>query len=163
MDAGSVSSFLAHWPTDWIIIGALAVFIALDTIRSGSNRALSFALALPLTVFIRELMSNAFVLGNLLQQLTAPYAQTILFIVAFIIVYLLIHRMIGFYGSSSNGPFSALIVGIACAVLATIVWIQTPSLFSLLQPGSQVQGVFAEGYRFWWMAAAYLALAFARS
>jgi hypothetical protein len=40
------TSLISHWPIDWIILGAFAVLIGLDAIRSGSNRAASIALAL---------------------------------------------------------------------------------------------------------------------
>jgi hypothetical protein len=163
MDVGSISAALAHWPSGWIVIGVGAILIAVDVLRSGSNRAVSFALALPVVLFAQDALSHAFVLGNILQQLTVSYVQAIVFGILLVVVYLLIQRMIGFYGSSSGTPFSAIIVGIACAILAVVIWLQTPALNSLWQFGPQVQTVFSEAYRFWWMAGAYLALAIARS
>ena len=163
MSTASISAFFLHVPTDWIIIGAFAIIVALDTIRSGSNRAVSLTLALPVALFVQESLSHAVLLGAALQQLTVAHADAIVFAVILVAVYLLTHRIIGFYSDSSGAPLSAVIVGVACAIIATLVWLQTPALFSLWNFGPNVQTIFGEAYRFWWLAGAYLALAFARS
>ncbi len=154
---------LIHWPTDWIIIGAIAVFIALDTLRSGGTRASALALALPVGLFTLDALPRALFIGSVSKQFSTPVLQAVLFGIVFVALYVLIYRIIGFYSTSTGAPIEALLTGLAATAILMVVWLQVPALNSLWHFGSQVQAVFGESYRFWWLAASYLALAFARS
>lgn len=163
MDLSSISGLLTHWPTDWILIGAVAVFIAFDTLRNGGTRAATLVLALPATLFVLETLSRALFLGNLAGQFSTPVLQAVLFGIVFVAFYILIYRIIGFYSTASGAPIEALMTGLGATAILLVVWLQVPALDALWHFGSQVHAVFGEAYRFWWLAASYLALAFARS
>lgn len=158
-----VANTLTHWPTYWIIIGAIAVFIAFDTLRNGGTRATTLALALPAALFVLEALPKALFIGGVANQFSTPVMQAVLFGIVFIALYLLVYRIVGLYSTSSGAPIEALMTGLAVSVILLVVWLQVPGLDSLWHFGSQVQAVFGEAYRFWWLAASYLALAFARS
>jgi hypothetical protein len=162
MNLGSLSGVIAHWPTDWIIIGAFAAVIALDTMRSGSARAATLALVAPLSLLMVNMVPQAFIAGQVSQQLTAPAAQVLLFAVIFGVLFLVIHRII-FSFSENGGPIQALIAGLSATAVFVVVWLQVPALESLWHFGPQVQLVFGEVYRLWWLIGAYIALAFVRS
>lgn len=156
------SSLLAHWPIDWILIGACAAFIALDAVRSGSARAAALALALPATLLFLDALPHATLPEMVLKQLSTHAGQLIVFAVLFALLYIAIHRMI--FGFSGGGEvIQALITGLAATIVLVVVWLQVPALDSLWHFGPQVQAVFAESYRFWWLIVAYAALAFARN
>ncbi|OGG53886.1 hypothetical protein A3H16_00350 [Candidatus Kaiserbacteria bacterium RIFCSPLOWO2_12_FULL_53_8] len=162
MDLNTVANIFSHWPTDWIIIGALVAFIALDALRSGSARAASLVLALPATVLLTNALPQAVVVGPLSAQFTAPAAQLIIFAAIFVLLYIACHRII-FTFSEDGGVLQALITGVSATVVLVVILLQVPGLQSLWHFGDQVQLVFGEAYRFWWLLAAYGGLAFVRS
>lgn len=158
-----VSNALTHWPTDWIIIGAVAALVAFDTLRNGGTRASALALALPAALYVLAALPKALFIGDVSKQFSTPLLQTVLFGIVFVALYVLTYRIIGFYSTSTGAPIEALLTGLAATAILLIVWLQVPSFDSLWHFGPQVHAVFAESYRFWWLGASYLALAFARS
>lgn len=163
MNIDSLSSLVTQWPTDWIILVALAVFVAFDALRAGSNRAATLALAAPLSVVaFNELSQTAFI-STFLAQFSAPLAQAVLFGILIIIFFLFIRRIVGLWGDTSEGPLQALIAGVACAGIVATVWLQVPALDSLWHFGPQVHLVFGEAYRLGWLLAGTAALAYVRS
>ena len=57
------TDFFSHWPTDWIILGALAAFIAFDSLRNGSARAATLAVVAPLALLLVNLLPQTIILG----------------------------------------------------------------------------------------------------
>jgi hypothetical protein len=162
MNLGSLSALSAHWPVDWIVLGALAAIVALDAMRSGPARASTLAVVAPLSLVLISALPQAFLLGAISQQFSQPAAQVLLFAVVFGVLFMLVHRII-FSFSENGGPLQALIAGVAGAAVVAVVWLQVPALQSLWHFGPQVQMVFGETYRLWWLFIAYLGLAFIRA
>ncbi len=162
MDFPAWGTIFSHWPVDWFIIGAVAAFLALDALRSGSARAASLAVSLPVTLFVLEALPKALFVGPMIAGLTSPSEQLIIFVVLFVATYIATHRII-FTFSGGGGVIQALIAGIAAAAVLVVVWLQVPGLQSIWHFGDQVQAIFGEAYRFWWLVLAYAGLAFVRS
>ncbi len=162
MDFTAWGNLFAHWPTDWILIGAFAAFAALDAMRSGSARAAALILSLPAALLLLQELPKAFFLGPLAAQVSSPFAQLAIFVALSVVLYIAAHRVI-FTFSDGAQPIQALITGLAAAIVLVIIWLQVPALHSLWHFGDQVQAVFGAAYRFWWLVGAYLGLAFARS
>ncbi len=150
------------FPIDWIVIAVFACVVALETFRAGSNRAAALALALPAALMVLAALPTAFFIGPMVSQFSGGMQGAVLFSVVLFGLFILIHKMFGFYGDSSGSFFQALIAGIATAAIAIVVWLQEPALQALWHFGPQVQAVFAEAYRFWWILLAYIALAVSR-
>ncbi len=162
MDIQAWETLITGWPTDWIIIGALAIFVALDALRSGTARAAALMLSLPVALFVTNALPQAMFLGPLSAQITAPLAQVGIFIVIAVLLYFVAHRAI-FAFSEGGGVVQALIAGGATVVVLLIIWLQVPALQSIWNFGPSVQMIFGEAYRFWWLAISYAALGFVRS
>lgn len=162
MDWGAFSTISSHWPTDWITIGAFAAFVALDSLRNGPARAASVALALPATLLLVGALPQALFLASFSLQFETPVGQLIIFAIVFGLLFFAIHRVV-FNFSESRGPLQALMAGLAAAVILVVVWLQVPALQSVWDFGPQVEAVFGETYRFWWLVASYVALVFTRS
>lgn len=162
MDFHAWANVFTHWPTDWIIIGAAVALIALDALRSGSARAAALALSLPATMLLLNALPKAFLAGPFAAGLKSPTEQLFIFAVIFVALYFATHRII-FTFSDGGGVIQALIAGLAATIVLVVVWLQVPSLETLWHFGDQVQLVFGEAYRFWWLLVAYLGLAFVRS
>ena len=162
MDFSAWGGLIAAWPTDWIIIGALATFIALDSLRSGTARAAAIMLSLPGALLVTKALPDAVFLGPLADQLTAPFVQAAIFMVIAVLLYLVAHRAI-FAFSDGGGVVQSGIAGVAAVIVLVVVWLQVPALESLWFFGDQVHAVFDEAYRFWWLVLSYAALAFVRS
>jgi len=163
MNVASLTALAAHWPTDWILIGACAVFVALVAWRGGIGRPASLVLALPLAFFVFQSLSSAAIVGSALVQLQTPLAQSGIFLILVIAAYMFVHRIIGFYADAQGLPMQSLIAGAATAVLILVFWLQVAPLSSIWHFGLQVQTIFGEGYRLWWLVLAYLALALVRT
>lgn len=159
----SIEGLFNVWPVDWIIILAVVVFIAFDAFRSGGTRAASLALSLPVTVLTLNALSTAAFLNGLITQFSTPLLQALLFAVLFVPLYIFTYRIIGSWGVSGGAPIEALITGLAATVILLVVWLSIPALDGLWHFGPQIQYIFSESYRFWWLLASYAALAFARS
>ena len=158
-----LNNLFSSWPTDWIIIGAVAAFLALDALRSSGVRESALSLTLPATIFALGMLPQAIFIGSVSNQFSTPVLQAVLFGIMFVVVYVLVYRVIGLWSVGTGGPIEALIMGVGAAAVLVVVWLQVPALDSLWHFGPQVHAVFGEAYRFWWVAAAYLGLAFARS
>ena len=156
------ASILAQWPIDWILIGAFAAFAALDGIRSGPTRAAALMLSLPAALLLVANLPDAIFLGPVAAQLTTPLAQAGLFAIVTAVLFFVIHRVI-FTFSNGLPPLQALIAGFAAVIVLVVIWLQVPGLEVVWNFGDQVQAVFGEAYRFWWLAASYIALAAVRN
>ena len=162
MNISAVADILTHWPIDWILIGAFAAFAALDAMRNGPTRATSLMLSLPAALLLVANLPNALFIGTLVAQFTTPLAQAGLFAVVAVALYFVIHRVI-FTFSNGLPPIQSFIAGLAAAIVLVVVWLQVPGLDAVWNFGDQVQAVFGEAYRFWWLAASYIALAAVRA
>ncbi|MEY4747384.1 MAG: hypothetical protein RLZZ416_433 [Candidatus Parcubacteria bacterium] len=156
------SSLLAHWPTDWFIVAGVAGLLAFDALRNGPARAATLALVLPTALMLEQLLAKAAYIGPMLAGFVSAYKELAIFGAMFVLLYFVIHRIV-FTFADSGGPLPALIAGLCGAIVLIIVWLQIPQLTALWHFGPQVQAVFAESYRFWWLLVAYAGLAFARS
>ena len=146
---------------DWIFIFGFATLTALDAIRTGPARAIALVLSLPASLLVMQQLPEAFFLGALFAQFTAPLAQLAMFGAIAVLLYIATHRLI-FTFSNGIAPLQALMVGFAAAAVVLVVWFQVPALDGLWHFGDQVRAVFGEAYRFWWLMASYVILAAAR-
>ena len=162
MDIQAWWALVEKWPTDWIILGALATFVALDTMRSGTARASALALSLPATLILTNSLPQASFLGPFTEAFTAPAIHVFFFAVLFILIYFATHRTI-FVFSDGGGIIQSCIAGISAIVILVLIWLQFPAFDSMWNFGDQVRTIFAPAYEFWWFIAAYVGLLFARS
>ncbi len=151
-----------NWPVDWPIIGLIAALLALEAFSSGSVRTSTISISFPLTFLIMQWLPNTFLFSSAMEQLTSKEAQSAVFGLIFIGMYFMIHRMIFSFGSAGGDVPEAVISGVATAIILVIIWIQTPGLKDLWQFHSQVQLVFNETVRVWWLIGAFAALAYTR-
>ena len=162
MDFSAWGGLLTHWPFDWILIGALVAFAALDAMRSGSTRAASLTLSLPVSLLLLQELPKAFLVGPLASPSAQPIQQLVIFLLIAAAMYVAAHKMI-FTFSNGTGPVQALVTGLAATIVLVIVWLQVPALQTVWHFGPQVGMVFGAAYRFWWLLGSYAALAFVRS
>jgi len=158
----STVALFSGWPVDWPILGLIAALLSLESFSSGSTRTSSISIAFPLTSIIFQWLPGTFLASAVMTQLTTPGAQSALFGLVFIGMYFVIHRMIFAFGSGSGDVPQSLISGIATTIIMVVFWIQTPGLKELWQLGPQVQLVFNESVRAWWLIGAFAALAYTR-
>jgi hypothetical protein len=163
MDFSPVVNIATHFPTDWIIIGAFTLLITLETIRAGANRACSLALALPLGILFYNILPHAAFIADIFSHVATPLVQAGIFLALVVMTYTFAHRVIGFYGDSSGRIIQSILVGVSTAVILIVFWLQIPSLTALWPFGAQIQTIFGEAYRFWWLLGSYVLLAVVRS
>ncbi|MDP2648684.1 MAG: hypothetical protein Q8P19_02180, partial [bacterium] len=87
----------------------------------------------------------------------------VLFFVMLVALFFFSRRIIGFWSDSRECVVQALMAGLATTIIALVVWLQIPSLDAVWHFGPQIQNVFSEAYRFWWLLISFAALAFVRS
>ncbi len=162
MDWHALVSVFSNIPLDWVIIAVFAVIMAADALRGGPSRATALALALPLTLLVADALPDARLMGSIAAQLTSPVISAVFDGILLVIVFICMYRIVDTYGVDSSHPIQALLSGIAIAAIAVVVWLQIPALDSVWHFGPQIQSIFGEVYRFWWLLIAYIALAFAR-
>ena len=162
MNIASLPTSFAHVSMDWVIVAVLVILISLDAIRSGSARAATLAISAPLTLVLFNALSHAAIAGPVAAQFSGVSAQMLLFGVVFVVTFLMINRIVDSF-SGTGGVVQAVIAGIAGTAVLLAVWVQVPGLQSLWHFGPQVQMIFSESYRFWWLLASYIGLAAIRS
>lgn len=163
MNLDAISGFFSHVPTDWIIIIVLAILLAFDALRSGFGRANALALCLPATLFLFGALPHAKILSRVVGLFGTPLLKAVLIGIVFAAAYLLVRRIAPSYSTGSTPVIQALLAGTASAIVLVVVWLSVPDLQSVWRFGPQVQAVFGEAYRFWWLAFSYTTLAFVRS
>ncbi|HEY4514373.1 MAG TPA: hypothetical protein VJH69_03575 [Candidatus Paceibacterota bacterium] len=162
MNIENIFTYFSYIPFDWIIIGLVAILIAIDAIRSGPSRAISLSIAIPISFFLNSAFYGTKFLGALSAKISSPLSQAALFIALLVVIYLLVRRMMDQYGNSGGTLTQAAICGISSSVLFLVIWIEVPSLESIWKFGPQVQAIFGGAYQFWWTLGAYSVLAFSR-
>lgn len=162
MNLDAISGFFSYIPIDWIIIAVFAIFVGFDTVRSGSGRAVALALSLPAALFLTDALPHASILSGLTEQFSSLVLKAVLFGVVFVSTYLLVRRMSASYRTGSGEVMQSLMAGAAAIAVVVVVWLQVPELQSVWLFGPQVQAVFGEAYRFWWIIASYAILGFTR-
>src|SRR3990167_4715631 len=158
----TVIRFFTQLPVDWIVIGAFVIIAAFDCLRSGANRVSTLALALPAAALVFSALAGAVIIGDIAGQFASPMLQGVLFAIVFVVMYILVGSIGISYGSESGRPLQAALGGIAAAAIIIVVWMGMPVLNDLWNFGTQVQSIFGEAYRFWWLIGSYAALAFVR-
>ncbi len=123
MDFSSVTGMFTSLPTDWIVLGAVVAFVALDALRSGSWRAVALVVSTPVALLLFSAFKSAAVLASLGTQLTTPLLQAVLFIVLTFAVFLLVRRMSANWISDSGAPLQALLAGLAATAVLTVTWV----------------------------------------
>lgn len=162
MNLAALMSVFSNIPLDWVVIAVFAFIMAADALRGGPSRATALALALPLTLLVAGALPDARLMGGIASQLTSPLLSVIFDGILLVIVFICMYRITDTYSADSAHPIQALFSGVAVAAIAVVVWLQIPALDSVWHFGPQIQALFGEVYRFWWLLIAYIALAFAR-
>jgi hypothetical protein len=159
MDLATISSF---WPTDWVIIAAVMVLVALESFRAGTTRAATLALSLPISLYLYEALSKAYLLAPLVQDISIPYGKAIIFCVLFFVVYFFSSRIVSSF-DVGGGILPAVLSALATVILLLLVWAQVPGLHDIWAFGAALDSAFGDLYRFYWALSALGILAFARS
>lgn len=161
MDA--IIEFATSIPLDWIIIGALTLLFAFDVMRNGAGRVCAIALAFPIAMLLTSMLPKSFFVGGFAEELSAPPLGAIVFLILFAAFYLLIRRIDFAYTGETGRPLQSVLTGFAGVAILVVIWLEVPALATLWQFGGDVQAVFNEAYRFWWLVGSYATLAFARN
>ncbi len=162
MNLESLTGFFTGGSLDWFILAGCAGVLALDAVRSGPARAAALALSLPVALFLSQAITKAVLLGTFAAQFATPAGQLTVLAVVFVLAYICTYKMIASF-SNGVGALEALIAGLGATVVLVVVFLEITALGAIWQFGDQVQAIFGAAYRFWWLIAAYLGLAFVRS
>lgn len=159
MDFASYIPALALPSLDIIIIAGVFGFIALDAMRSGTDRAAAVVIALLSASLLTNLLWSAAFVGASVAGLAATVHAGIFGAVA-VIAFLLAGRIVRSVGG--GGFIQAALAAFSATAIALVIWHMTPALFALWDFNAAINAIFAEGYRFWWIAVSLALLAFAR-
>lgn len=147
-------------PLEYIFLGAIALGIALDSLRSGIGRATSLVIALTVSLFFVSLISGTAFIGD---KLSSSLFTIGAFAGLVIINYFFVRRMGLEYLSGGMGqPLQAALAGVAVAAVCVVAWLSIPELGAYWEFSSQIQSIFSEQFRLLWLLGAFAALAFAR-
>ena len=163
MDFSSVLQTFSGLQADWVIIATFTLFASLDVVAYGARRECALALALPLAGGLFTMLSQAVVIGPWLGGLTWIYAQGCVFLALTFLIFFVINQLNFAEAGEFGRPLLAGLAGIALTAILIVVWLSIPALQTLWQFGPSVQALFAEQYRFFWLAGSFLVLAFTRS
>ena len=150
-------------PTGWVIIAVLGVIIAFDSFRSGAARAAAISLALPAAMLLHDMLSQAIFAGPFVAQNSSSAMQIGIFIILAVGMFVLANRMIGVSYGMGGSFIASILAALATVAIILVVWLSVPTLSSLYDFGAQINAIFAEPFRFWWLLISYALIAFARS
>ena len=159
MDFQGAASALSGIPLDWIVIGAFFIIVSADALRAGSTRASALSLSFPLAFVLFQMVPQTILLGSLTNSFSNWIEQAVIFAIIEAVLFVCFHQMFFAYDRYTS-LFSAAIAGLAATVAVLVVWTEAPVLQSLWHFGPFIQAVFGSSYKFFWLIAAYFALAF---
>lgn len=149
-------------PMDWVILGLFGVIVTIITLRAGTQYAVAFSLAAPLTLFVYNALPWTAFIGQYSSQLVIPSLQASAVGVILLALCVLIYRMMPRNLLTGSFPIQAIIAGFAAAVILAVVLLQFPAITTFVPLSPLMHTIFGPSYNLFWLLAAYLALAFAR-
>lgn len=159
---GNITDYISSVPLDYFVVGGIILIVAIDSLRNGIGRAAAIAVALVLTVVFHDLLAATAFLGSqsfLSTGMTAAGAVLALVIVS----YFLVRRMgLEFIDGGMGQPIQAALASLAVTIVLIVTWLGIPALTDVWQFNAQIQALFSESYRLFWLLGAFAALAFAR-
>ncbi len=162
MHLASATALFSHIPSDWILLGVILAVIAIDCVRAGTTRATALSLALPLTLVTTQFVAGAQLIDGISKQFSSPLSQALFVLVILAIYFIAMYRMFDRYRADSGNTLQALIAAVAALVILLTVWMQLPALEHYWHFKEPFATLFGSAYRFWWLLAGFVALAFAR-
>ncbi len=167
MPTSSILSVAPVAPTltiHWIVFLCIVLVFSLESFRSGSSRAVTFSIALPLTLLFSNWLSNAFLLNQILKiYVNTSTLQVALFSTLFILFFFLTHRMLASSPSGMGGVLPAVLSGFAATIVLMTIWSQIPGLIGFWNFGDSVSAFFGDSYRAFWLLGSFLILGYVRS
>lgn len=163
MDVQAIATLATKIPIDAVIALVLIGGIMFDAYRSGTGRATTLAISLPLSVAFFGMLTDTIGFSTVSHFLENPLMQLGAFIVLFALFFFLIYRMLSASFGLPSPIGLALLAGIAVTIVFFVTCIQLPALAALLHLSAPVQTIFGASYRLLWFIGAYVTLAFVRS
>lgn len=160
MDTSAIVSSLSHISIDWLVIAASLVALTLAAVQGGAGRPTAVALAVPVASLLSAALPHAAILSAVATSLSAPPLQALLFVGLSVVAYILVRRLLPHHDETTF-PL-AFLAAVAATVVLLVTWIGTPALSALWSFGPALSHVFGAAYRFWWLLASLIALAFVR-
>ncbi len=161
MQLDMITSVALHGATDWIILGAIAAFVALDCLRAGTERAAALSLALFLSLPALSLARSAALIGGEVSDMTQ--VPLMILAVFFLIVLFLLVRAVIANSYENGGIIQSLAAGCATSIAVATVWTHATGQLSLPWSfGPTIISIFGAPWSLWWIAGALVLLAFAR-
>ncbi len=158
----AVQTTVAHLPIDWVLIGLLAIFLVVFTLRAGPRVACALALSFPAVAFVLTAIPESAFISVVGTQLAAPAPRLGLSLIVFVVVYYLVLRMVGQNIGGGALPVSALLCGLAATAVMVVALNEILGTNPIWHFGPQVQAIFGPAYRLWWVLGSYAVLAFTR-
>ena len=147
---------------DWVSLGLFAVVVTLVTIRWGTQYAVAFSLAAPLTLFIYNALPWTAFIGPYTSRLVNPPVQAIVVVGILVALFVLINRMMPHAATMGSFPIQAILTGLATAIVVVVVVLQFPALGNYIDLSPLIHTIFGPAYNIFWLIAAYISLAIAR-
>lgn len=161
MDIAAANTLFAQLSIDWVIVVALVGLLGFDGYQSGAARASAFGIAALIAASVTPLLSHAWLIGGIIDDLSVPHLSAILFMLMTAALYVFVRRMTEAFGFGMGGILSALITGIGATSIVLALWIGTPALASVWH-FTALQPFFGEALRFYWIMIGIALLALAR-
>lgn len=152
---------LGHWPIDWLILGAVAIAFALDSMRSGTAKSTAAILAALTAPLVLTWATSAVALASVAAQFDSSTAQAILFGTVFFAMAFLFYRIVFTY-ADAPGIIKPVVLGVSTMIIVTLTWLHVPALDALWHFGASVRTVFADQYRLWWTLASLIGVGYVR-
>ena len=148
-------------PMDWVILALFAVVVTIITLRFGTQYAVAFSLAAPLTIFIYNALPWTAFVGSYTTHLVNPSVQGAVAGGMFVGLGILIFRMMPRNLLTGAFPIQATLAGVGAAVVLVVMLLQFPAITTFLPLSPLIHTIFGPSYNLFWLIAAYLALALA--
>ena len=158
----ALEPIISKLPMDWVVLALFAVVVTIITLRFGTQYAVAFSLAAPLTIFVYSSLPWLAFVGSYTSQLVIPSLQAAVVGGIMVAMFVLIFRMIPRNLLTGSLPIQAILSGIATAVVLVVALLQLPALQTFLPLSPLIHTIFGPSYNIFWMLAAYAALAFSR-
>ena len=158
----ALQPIIEQLPMDWVVLGLFAAFVAVLTLRTGTQYAVAFSLAAPMTLYVYNALPWTAFIGQYASGLVQPAIQATVVGGILVALCVLIFRMMPRNLLTGAFPIQSILAGVGAAIVLVVVILQFPTLSVYVTLSPLFHTIFGPSFNLYWLIAAYICLAIAR-
>ena len=156
----TVLDFLAQFPIELLVIGALWFLLAVYAFSAGTARLNAIGLGLAIAGLLFSQIATAWPFSNGLAEAASPWASSVVVCAVLALVsYGVVRRMSGETFDATGSIVTSVFAALAVIAILLALWAHLPALSTFHAFPAPFVPYFAPRFFFWWIFGSLVALA----